>query len=114
MEQGARAAGVESFRELPAAGASRSKIERVVPSNALPRLGIDSPDTTEGRVEDPKKYSKEEGDEVELKVAEVLRRTSRIMSRALLPVSTGSKRTVRTQMLSLRIRRRLRKMSQAT
>ena len=59
-ERGARAAGGKSFQGLPAARASRSK------------LNIDTPDNTKGRGEDPKKYSKQEGDEVELKVAEAL------------------------------------------
>ena len=49
-----------------------SKIESVVLSNALAGLDIDTPDTTEGSVEDPEKCSKEERDEVELKVAEAL------------------------------------------
>ena len=59
-EQGARAAGGKSVRGLPAARASRSKLD------------IDTPDNTKGRGEEPKKYSKQEGDEVELKVAEAL------------------------------------------
>ena len=63
-EEGARAAGVESLREPPAAGAPKSerarrKIERVVLSNALTGRDIDAPDTTEGGVEDPERYSKE-------------------------------------------------------
>ena len=56
-EQGARAAEAESFRGLPAVGAPRSKIKRVVPSNALARLDIDPPDAPEGHIEDPEKYS---------------------------------------------------------
>ena len=47
-----------------------SKIESVVLSNALAGLDIDTPDTTEGSVEELKKCSKEEGDDVKLRVAE--------------------------------------------
>ena len=42
-------------------------------SNAIARLDVDTPDTTEGRGEDLEKYSKEEGNEGKLGVAEARR-----------------------------------------
>jgi len=80
-------AATEAFSELYGEGAvecseayfyygksllAMSKIESVVLSNALAGIDIDTPDTTEGIVEDPEKCSKEERDELELKVAEAL------------------------------------------
>ena len=45
----------------------------MVQSNALARLDIDAPDTTEGSGEDLEKYSKEEWNETKLGIAEALR-----------------------------------------
>ena len=52
---------------------ARNKIKGVVQSNAIAGLDVDAPDTTEGSGEDLEKYSKGEGNEAKLGVAEARR-----------------------------------------